>query len=170
MSIYPKNISNGENLIIHLRFGNKSKKMQKVKYVLSVISPDNKTIFLKEDDLTLGIRKDEFVTQLYYSLYINNRFKPGKYIVKFYLICNKQIIESATKDNDFFYIEKLKYYNCKHNTVIFNCSKEKTYFKLYKGTNIEEFSIDGRQKLKLEDKYDYIEYANNKIYIIDNKN
>ena len=46
MSIYPKNISNGENLIIHLRFGNKSNKIQKVRYVLSVIAPDNNDIFI----------------------------------------------------------------------------------------------------------------------------
>lgn len=169
MSIYPKNISNGENLIIHLRFGNKSNKIQKVRYVLSVIDPDNNDIFYKEDDLTLGIGKDEFVKQLYYSLYINNSFKPGKYMVNFYMICNEQIIESSTKDNDYFYIEKLKYYNFKGKTIVFNCSKEKTHFKLYKGINIEEFTIDGGQELTFEDNHDYIEYANNRFDNIKNR-
>ena len=39
MSIYPKRISSEENLIIHLRFSNKSKKIQKLKYVLSILNP-----------------------------------------------------------------------------------------------------------------------------------
>ena len=48
MSIYPKNISNGENVIIHLRFSNKSKIIQKIRYVLSVIDPDENQVFLKQ--------------------------------------------------------------------------------------------------------------------------
>ena len=170
MSIYPRNISNGENLIIHLRFSNKGRKIQKVRYVLSVLNPNEKQIFLKEDDLTLGVENDEFIKQLYYSLYINSRFIPGKYIVKFYIVCNGHIIESATKDNDFFYVENLKYYNLNDNTIIINNSNEKTDFKLYKGTNIEKFTINGKQKVRLKEKYNYIEYANNKIDFINNKN
>lgn len=169
MSIYPKNISNGENLIIHLRFSNKGKKTQKVRYVLSVSDPNDKQIFFKENDLILGIEKDEFTKQLYYSLYINSKFKPGKYIVKFYMICNGHIIESETKNNDYFYVENLKYYNFNDNTFIFNNSDEKTNFKLYKGTNIEKFTINGKQTLKLKEKYNYIEYANNKIDLINDK-
>ena len=95
MSIYPKNISNGENVIIHLRFSNKSKIIQKIRYVLSVIDPDENQVFLKEDNLVLGVEKEEFVKQLYYSLEIDGNFKPGKYIVQFYLVCKGHIIESA---------------------------------------------------------------------------
>ena len=170
MSIYPKNISNGENLIIHLRFSNKGRKIQKVRYVLSVSNPNDKQIFLKEDNVILGVGKDEFIKQLYYSLYINNRFIPGKYIVKFYMICNEHIIDSETKDNDYFYVENFKYYNLNGNTIINNNSDEKTNFKLYKGTNIEKFTINGKQKLRLKGKYNYIEYANNKIDLIKDKN
>ena len=59
MSIYPKNISNGENVIIHLRFSNKSKIIQKIRYVLSVIDPDENQVFLKEDNLVLGVEKED---------------------------------------------------------------------------------------------------------------
>lgn len=152
MSIYPKNISNGENLIIHLRFSNKGKKIQKVRYVLSVLNPNDKQLFLKEGDLILGIENDKFIKQLYYSVYINSRFMPGKYTVKFYMICNEHIIESETKNNDYFYVENLKYYNLNGNTIIINNSNEKTNFRLYKGTNIEKYTINGKQKLKLKGK------------------
>ena len=151
MSIYPKNISNGENLIIHLRFSSKGKKIQKVRYILSVSNPNDKQVFFKEDDLILGVEKDEFIKQLYYSLYVNSKFIPGKYIVKFYMICNEHIIESETKDNDYFYVENLKYYNLNGNT------------------NIEKFTINGKQKLRLKGEYNYIEYANNKIDFINDK-
>lgn len=166
MSIYPKNICNGENLIIHLRFSNKSKNIQKVTYNLSIKNPDKKQIFLKQEDIILGINKEEYVKQLYHSIYISNRFKPGKYIVDFYLNCNGHIIESVTKDNDYFYVEKLKYYNFKENTIIINKSNEKTRFKVYNEKSIDKFVIDGKQKLELKEKYDFIEYANNKVALI----
>ena len=169
MSIFPKKISNGENLIIHLRFSNKAQKIHNIKYVLSVLDPNKKEIFLKEDNIILGIGKEGFVKQLYYSLYINNNCKPGRYIVNFYIICNGQVIYSDTKNNDYFYVEKLKYYNSKNKTVIHNISNEKTLFILYKGKESKCFNINGKEKLNLEDKYDYIEYANNKFDIIENK-
>jgi len=169
MSIYPKNISNGENVIIHLRFSNKSKIIQKIRYVLAVIDSDENQVFLKEDNLVLGVEKEEFVKQLYYSLEIDRNFKPGKYIVQFYLVCKGHIIESVTKDNDFFFVEKLEYYCFNEKTVITNISNEKTKFKLYKGLNIEELTINGKEKIELEGKYDYIEYANNKIDLIAEK-
>ncbi|MBR3249629.1 MAG: hypothetical protein IKF83_02900 [Clostridia bacterium] len=169
MSIYPKNISNGENVIIHLRFSNKSKIIQKIRYVLSVIDPDENQVFLKEDNLVLGVEKEEFVKQLYYSLEIDGNFKPGKYIVQFYLVCKGHIIESVTKDNDFFFVEKLEYYYSNEKTVITNISNEKIKFKLHEGLNIEELTINGKEKIELEGKYDYIEYANNKIDLIEEK-
>ena len=85
------------------------------------------------------------------------------------ILCNEHIIESETKDNDYFFVENLKYYNFNGNTIIINNSDEKTNFKLYKGTNIEKFIINGKQKLKLKGKYNYIEYANNKIDLINGK-
>ena len=85
------------------------------------------------------------------------------------ILCNEHIIESETKDNDYFFVENLKYYNFNGNTIIINNSDEKTNFKLYKGTNIEKFIINGKQKLKLKGKYNYIEYANNKIDLINDK-
>ena len=169
MSIYPKNISNGENVIIHLRFSNKSKIIQKIRYVLSVIDPDENQVFLKEDNLVLGVEEEEFVKQLYYSLEIDGNFKPGKYIVQFYLVCKGHIIESVTKDNDFFFVEKLEYYYSNEKTVITNISNEKIKFKLHEGLNIEELTINGKEKIELEGKYDYIEYANNKIDLIEEK-
>ena len=169
MSIYPKNISNGENLIIHLRFSNKGKEIQKVKYVVSVLNPKGKQIFLKKDNLILGAEKDEYIKQLYYSLYIDSKFKPGKYIVDFYMICNGHIIKSETKHNDCFYVENLKYYNFNNNTFIINNTNEKTYIKLYKGANIKEITVNGKQTLILKEKYNYIKYANNKFDLISDK-
>ena len=169
MSIYPKNINKRENLIIHLRFSNKGSKPQKVTYKLSINSPDKKEIFYKEEDILLGTDKTEYVKQLYHSIYISNRFKPGKYIVDFHMICNGHIIESLTKDNDYFYVEDLKYYISKNNTIVVNKSNEKTNFKLYKGGKSEEHIIDGKQKLKFSEKYDFIEYANNRFDLIKEK-
>ncbi len=169
MSIYPKRISNGENLIVHLRFSNSGQEIYNVKYVLSVLNPNKKEIFLKEDNIILGTGKEGFSKNLYYSLYINNKYKPGKYIVNFYMICNGQVINSDTRDNDYFYVEKLKYYNFKDKTVIYNMSNEKTSFILHKGKTSNEFTINGNEKINLEDKYDYIEYSNNKFDIIEDR-
>lgn len=45
MSIYPKNVSNGENVIIHLRFSNKIFQPQAIKYILSVLNSDNERVY-----------------------------------------------------------------------------------------------------------------------------
>ena len=169
MSIYPKNICKEENVIIHLRFSNKGPKPQMIKYKLDVRDPYEKQVFYKEDDICLGIDKEEYVKQLYYSLYINDNFKPGKYLVDFCIICNGHIIESITKDNDFFYVESLEYYNSENNTIIENNSPEKARFKVFKEGIFEEFEIEGKQKMKLKEKYDYIEFANNKFDMIKEK-
>lgn len=163
MSIYPKRISSEENLIIHLRFSNKSKKIQKLKYVLSILNPNNKQIYFKEDNLILGSNNEEYIKELYYSFFIDETYIPGKYNVIFYLILNGKKIESVTKDNDFFIVEKLTYYSLKNKTIIINNSYMKTRVKLYGKEKEEEINIEGNQRKIINHKYDYIEFANNKI-------
>ncbi len=170
MSIYPKNISKGENLIIHLRFSNKGKKNEIIKYRLYIQNPTGKKILKKENSIYLGVNSNEFVRQIYYSVYISDKFKPGKYIVKFYLICRGSIIESSTKDTDFFYVEDVKYFNSNEKTYVHNKSLENVNIKLYDNNNISEtFNIRGNSTLETTKAYKYIEYANNKFDIIKEK-
>ncbi len=170
MSIYPKNISKGENLIIHLRFSNKGKKNEIVKYKLYVQDPEGTNILKKEKNIYLGVDDDEFVRQIYYSIHITDKFKPGKYLVKFYLICRGNIIESLTKDTDFFYVEDIKYFNLKGKTYIYNKSPENVNIELYDNNNISKtFNIKGNSTLEIPNSYKYIKYANNKFDIIKEK-
>lgn len=166
MSIFPKHIASGENVIIHLRFNNSKKNTKEITYYLKVFNPNNKIIYDKSDNIIVGYGDNDYCNEIYHSIMIKNNFVPGKYIVDFYMNINGKKIESITKNNDFFYVEKIKYFKKDNKTIINNMSKEKVKCSLY-GLTKKTIELNGKEKIELDDSYNLIEYGNNQIYPIE---
>lgn len=171
MSIFPKKITSGESCIIHLRFANSGESNEIVKYILKVINPNNEIVLDINKSMILGIAKDNnFVREIYYDVKTNEDFMPGKYIVDFHLYCKGIKVESMTKENDYFNIEKLSYFIENDNTYIINESKEDIEFYIYNDkSKIKHYKIKGKDSLVLNGIFNYIQYANNKIDIINKR-
>lgn len=171
MSIFPKNITSGENCIIHLRFTNSGVNNEVIKYVLKVINPNNEIVLDINKSMILGVVKDnDFIREIYYNVKTNENFMPGKYIVDFHLYCKGIKVESVTKEIDYFNIEKLSYFLDDDNTYITNESNEETEFFVYNDkSKIKHYKIKGKDSLALNGKFNYIQYANNKIDVIRKK-
>lgn len=132
MSIFPKRVSSGEYVIVHLNFKGIFTKNKKISYCLNIFDPDNKQICnLKNEIIMLGNNK-EYEKQLYYPILIKKDFLAGKYIVEFYLLVDGKKILSRTINNDYFIVEKIDcnidYENKK--LVIKNMSSLDTAIKL----------------------------------------
>lgn len=171
MSIFPKKITSGENCIIHLRFTNSGVNNEVIKYVLKVINPNNEVVLDINRSMILGVVKDnDFVREIYYNVKTNENFMSGKYIVDFHLYCKGIKVESMTKEIDYFNIEKLSYFLDDDNTYITNESNEETEFFVYNDkSKIKHYKINGKDSLVLNGKFNYIQYANNKIDVIRKK-
>ena len=90
MSIYPKRVTTGENVIIHLRFQNNGKREELVEYHLDVYNSLDELIFNKIDNILLG--KENYLYEFYISPWTYNY--PGKY---------KVFYKKLKKENYFLY-------------------------------------------------------------------
>ncbi len=165
MSIFPKRIVSGENVIIHLRFINSKKNNRLIKYFLNVYNPKKKLIYNFSDDIILGYGNN-YYNEKYHSLMIQNDFIPGKYIVDFYMEVNGKKVDSLTKQNDYFHVEKIDFYKNNNDIILKNMSNEITKCILY-GNNKEEIVLEGNETKRVNDEYQYIEYGNNQIFKIE---
>lgn len=165
MSIYPKNITKGENLIIHLRFNNTGIKNEIINYNLIVRNPNDNIVYNYSDKMFLGSK--DFVREIYHSIKITNKFIPGKYIVSFFLMCRGVKIESSTKNNDYFYVEKIDT-RIKNNTIILkNNSNVNTKCQVFNEYEKKEVVLKANETRVINKLYKYIKYGNNMISIID---
>ncbi len=165
MSIFPKHVTHGENVVIHLRFENSSKKTETIKYQLSVKNPEDKQIYEHSDSILLG--KANYLYETYFPIKIEENFLSGKYKVVFSLTCRGVKIESSTKDWDFFFVEQVKFYKKENKIILENNSNEVTKCSLYdREDNILELELQGKEKKLLDDNYSYIIYGNNKVFPI----
>lgn len=109
MSIFPKKVSHGEYVIVHLNFKGIFIKCKKISYCLNIFDPNNKLVCnLKNEIIMLGNNR-EYEKQLYYPVFIKEDFQAGKYIVEFYLLVDDKKIISRTINNDYFIVEKINY-------------------------------------------------------------
>ena len=97
---------------------------------------------------------------------IQNDFIPGKYIVDFYMEVNGKKVDSLTKQNDYFHVEKIDFYKNNNDIILKNMSNEITKCILY-GNNKEEIVLEGNETKRVNDEYQYIEYGNNQIFKIE---
>ena len=171
MSIFPKKITLGENCIIHLKFANSGENNEIIKYVLKVTNPNNEVILDINKSIILGVaEKKDFIREIYYNVQTSENFLPGKYTVDFHLYCKGIKVESITKDIDYFNIEKLSYFRDDANTYIINESSEETEFYVYNDKlKRKHYKISGKDSLILNEKFHYIQYANNKIDVVRKK-
>ncbi len=167
MSIYPKRVTTGENVIIHLRFQNNGKREELVEYHLDVYNSLDELIFNKIDNILLG--KENYLYETYQSVAIDKSFIPGKYRVSFSLLCRGNVIQSDTKDWDQFYVEEVLCYKDKNSIYIYNPSNEEVSIKLI-GKKNKSINLKGKKDLIIEGSYDYYCYGNNKLFPIINKN
>ena len=165
MSIFPKKIADGENVIIHLRFINSKKNNRLVKYFLNVYNPKKELIYNSTEDIILGYGNN-YYNERYHSIMIQNDFIPGKYTVDFYMEVNGKKIDSLTKQNDYFYVEKIMFYKNNNDIILKNMSTEITKCMLY-GNSKEEIVLEGNETKRVNDEYQYIEYGNNQIFKIE---
>lgn len=165
MSIFPKKITYGENVIIHLRFINSKDNNRLIKYFLNVYNPKKELIYDTSESIILGYGEN-YYNEIYHSIMIQNDFLPGKYMVDFYLEVNGKKIDSLTKNNDYFYVEKLVFYKKRKKIFLENISDETTSCILY-GNKKKKMVLEGNKIKNVNDEYQYIEYGNNQIFKIE---
>ena len=169
MSIFPKRVTYGENVIIHLRFQNKGKVEEIVEYHLDVYNPIQKNIYHCIDSIILGTNKEGYLYETYKSINVDKSFIPGKYRVNFYLVCRGNIIMSDTKDWDVFYVEDVICYKDKNKIYLCNKSNEYVSVELL-GDRSKRINLKPNEKIILDKNYKYYCYGNNKVFPIGLKN
>ena len=169
MSIYPKRVIIGENLIIHLRFNNIGKKVEYIKFHLHIENPKQEIIFSKDDYKLLGINDNSYIYETYQSIPILNNFLYGKYKVVFNITTKGIVISSDTENSDYFYVDGFSFYKTKDKIVIKNLSIEDTPCRIFSNEKEKELVFNSLEEKILPNNYKYLEYGNHNVFYISNK-
>jgi len=159
MSVFPKRVTYGEYLIMHVLFYNNDPTIKRVKATLEIRKNEKKLMRIFQDKNFLVPQKGGI--ELYYPIKINKKLKPGKYYVSLKMIHNKEGFKSETKLNDFFYIDSFKIK--KENKFIFikNLSKENSPIRFVDNKKIKTRIMKPSAKIKINSPYIII--GNSKI-------
>ena len=166
MSIYPKRVVFGENLIIHLRFNNCANHTDYIHYYLKIINPNGDVIFSFDDYKLLGIADDSFLYETYHSIPISKEFLPGKYQVDFHLMSHGIKIPSSTIETDYFYVDYISFFRRGGKIYLKNNSVESTPCIIYTSNATQNIILDGLEELKLRHSCNYIEYGNHNVLFL----
>lgn len=118
MSIYPKRVTENENVIIHLKFSSEDKEIRYFHYITKVISPSGKEIVYWENNFIMIPGKESQLSKKEFYYCINSYLlnEAGKYLAKTNLYLDGKVINSQTEENDFFYVDKVTVHNYQNNS------------------------------------------------------
>ena len=111
MSIFPKHVTKKENVIIHLKFINESKKTSLFYYHTQIINPFGKIIMEWNDKFIMSPKTDESINQkeFYYEVNGNLLTEAGKYLARTNLFINGRLMNSRTEKNDYFFVDEVSF-------------------------------------------------------------
>ena len=173
MSIFPKRVTYGENVIIHFKI-NSSNKPRFIEYSIDVFNPngEKKNIVKKK-----GLFSNTVETYYCYVVNKNEYNIPGQYFLKTNLYINGRKIYSLSAEMDYFWIDYIK------NSVILldgeKCielinmgDSEVPYNILDKnGTILKDDILQSKERIIIQKHHKeyYLKYGNNNIDRIGNQ-
>jgi len=170
MSIYPKRIARGDNVIIHTKFFNRSlicipitvnleleNKLEKYKKQLL----KNKIFFLP----SLMDNEKDFIEK-FFIFKTDERTPLGKYNCLLTINYFGKKIKSLTRKNDYFFIEKLNFSRKKGKIILINMTNFNIKIKLIYLKKKQNKMIKPHSKIVVTEKnFLYAVYANNDILL-----
>lgn len=116
MSIFPKRVTENENVIIHLKFLSDNKEVKYFQFRTSIISPSGKVIKCWENGFYMSPKNYNItaVKEFFYCVEYSLLVEAGKYFAKTDLFLDGKIVNSRTEENDFFYVDKVEIHNTKY--------------------------------------------------------
>ncbi|MCK5510822.1 hypothetical protein KAI65_04775 [Candidatus Parcubacteria bacterium] len=170
MSVYPKHIINGDNIVIHTKVSNYSAMCLPVKVNLYVEHNKNKyKKWILKDKLFLVPPKEnnqEGIMERYYMFKTNKKSLLGKYYCILSIKYLKKESFSLTRKNAYFYIEKVNIEKKENFLLIYNksdCSVPINIFYINKNYLKKIKSLEVIRMPKKN--FLYLKYANNDILL-----
>lgn len=169
MSVYPKYITRGDNIVIHTKVCNHSVICLPVKVSLCVKHNKNKyKKWIIKEKLFLVPPKNnkEGVIERYYMFKTNTRSLLGKY---YCILSIKYLTKenfSSTKENAYFYIEKINIDKKENFLLIHNKSNCNTMVGIFYIDKSYLKNIKSLEIIKIpKENFLYLKYANNDIIL-----
>ncbi len=172
MSIVPKRVSLGENVLIHICFRNIEGIFRKLKYESFVVSPSGKkfhVLRLREKIVPPKIwgctayTFNEFFQHEYHVLKIKKNFEIGKYKVDLSVWENNRVSHSQSYRYDYFFVEKITVKRIKKTMFsIKNESRAPCPIRVHYKFKHKHLLLKGQETRILKDPF-FLIYANNDV-------
>lgn len=174
LSIYPKRVVFGENVIVHIRFRTDSSKPRVYSCTTYVVSPKKEIIQTWNRQFIMPGGTKETQKEFYYCINGRKLIEPGLYRVVSDLIVEGKMVHSDTYANDFFTVDRLTVNRLQdRNRIVItnesgtsNCPIYLTY-KDGKEMNLELSSGESKE-VDLSD-VDFIKYADGVVLTLNRK-
>lgn len=170
MSVFPKRVCIGDNVIIHVKCTNFGNTIRYRKIFVKVISPLGKEFNILDGEIwKIPPANSSGIIEKYYLFKVTNSCEAGRYFVSIQIKNNNKITLSGTKETDYFYVDSIKIHKEKDKVILKNESPTVTKIKLIFDNKIETVHLFGKRKIKISGKkLRFIMYGNNNIYELDN--
>lgn len=129
MSIFPKRVTKGENVIVHFKIKN-NQKVKFISYEITFYDPIGNVVEVIKDTL-LSCEERE----VYFCHKVREDELPGKYYLKTKMYINGRVIGSFSSVADFYYVDELQVINTRdvnesESFIIKNIGMDMTPFQL----------------------------------------
>ena len=150
MSIFPKHVTFGDNVIIHFKIEN-SKKVIQLDYKIDLFNPMGKKKRIIEKSI---ISSDIIECYYNYTVKENNFNIPGRYFLRTTMYINGRKSNSLSAEKDYFWIDRIKVDLSEQQNlvdiVLLNESDCSTNFSILNEEGLKEVEgfLDGKERRK----------------------